>query len=106
ILFSVSCSWLFASKRLVTRKKIHSRHRLREWACAAEAQNHPSPSVPDMHCRQCMQLPELQPTPTRCPTVSPLAFGPTAVTRPTTSWPRIAGYCEKPQSLFKTERSE
>src|SRR5262249_21049000 len=61
---------------------------------------------PDMHWRQCMQLPELQPTPTRCPTLSPLAFGPTAVTRPMTSWPRIAGYCEMPQSLFKTERSE
>src|SRR4029453_8788838 len=53
-----------------------------------------------------MQLPELQPTPTRCPTWSPLALGPTAVTRPTTSWPRIAGYCEMSQSLFKTERSE
>src|SRR5437870_6702235 len=53
-----------------------------------------------------MQLPENQPTPTRCPTLSPLAFGPTAVIRPTTSWPRIAGYCELPQSLLKTERSE
>src|SRR6267142_7219106 len=59
-----------------------------------------------MHWRQCMQLAENQPTPTRCPTWSPLAFGPTAVTRPTTSCPRVAGYCEMPQSLLKTERSE
>src|SRR5215468_6202457 len=53
-----------------------------------------------------MSLAENQPTPTRCPTWCPLAFGPTAVTWPTTSWPRIAGYCEMPQSLLKTERSE
>src|SRR6266404_8800324 len=59
-----------------------------------------------MHWWQCMQLPEFQPTPTRCPTSSPLAFGPTAVTRPMTSWPRTAGYCEMPQSLFNTEISE
>src|SRR5262247_235164 len=53
-----------------------------------------------------MQRPAYQPTPTRCPTLSLLACGPTAVTRPVTSWLRIAGYCEMPQSLFKTERSE
>src|SRR6185503_9230335 len=53
-----------------------------------------------------MQLPEFHPTPTRCPALSPLAFGPTAVIRPMTSWPRIAGYCEMPHSLFNTERSE
>src|SRR5437899_4384401 len=41
-----------------------------------------------------MSLPENQPTPTRCPTASPLVFGPMAVIRPVTSWPRIAGYCE------------
>ena len=44
---------------------------------------------------------ELQSTPTRCPTCRPLAFEPTAVTRPTSSWPRIAGYCEKPQSCSR-----
>src|SRR5262249_39996287 len=40
------------------------------------------------------------------PDVSPLASGPTAVALPTTSWPRIAGNCEMPHSLFNTERSE
>src|SRR5262249_38215557 len=62
--------------------------------------------VPERHWRHCILLPEFQPTPTRCPILSRLAFGPTAVTRPTISWPRTAGYCEMPQSLFKTDRSE
>src|ERR1700733_12196025 len=53
-----------------------------------------------------MQLPQVQPTPTRWPTLTPFAFGPTAVTRPMTSWPRTAGYCEMPQSFAKTDRSE
>ena len=35
---------------------------------------------PDMHCRQCMQLAAVQPTPTRWPTFIPLAAVPTAVT--------------------------
>src|SRR5207249_12091205 len=48
-----------------------------------------------------MQLPEFHPTPARCPTLSPLAFGPTAVTRPMTSWPRIAGYCEMPPVIVQ-----
>src|SRR5947207_2206312 len=34
-----------------------------------------------------MQLPESQPTPTRCPTLSPFAFVPMAVTLPQTSSP-------------------
>ena len=54
-----------------------------------------------MHCRQCIQLAAVQPTPTRWPTFNPLAAAPTAVTRPTTSCPRMAGYWEMPQSLFK-----
>src|SRR4030095_4567249 len=53
-----------------------------------------------------MQLPANQPTPWGCPPLSPFAFGLAAETRPTTSWPRIAGYCELPHSLLKTERSE
>src|SRR3954451_6497898 len=53
-----------------------------------------------------MQLPAVQPTPTRCPTVSPLAARPTSTTRPTASCPSTAGNCENPQSLFRIERSE
>src|SRR5262249_7476692 len=53
-----------------------------------------------------MQLPAFQPMPTRCPTLSPLAAGPTATTRPTASWPRTAGNCESPQSLLSMEMSE
>src|SRR6516225_8752534 len=59
-----------------------------------------------MHCRQCMQLPAVQPIPTRCPTFSPLAAGPTSTTRPTASCPNTAGNCEYPQSLLSTEMSE
>ena len=62
--------------------------------------------LPDMHWRQCMQLPEDQPMPTRWPRTRPLAPEPMAVTRPTTSWPRIMGYWDMPQSLLSTERSE
>ena len=39
-------------------------------------------------------------------TIPAVVAGPKAVTRPTTSWPRMAGYCEMPQSLFNTETSE
>src|SRR3954452_24261587 len=53
-----------------------------------------------------MQLPAVQPTPTRCPIVSPLATRPTSTTRPTASCPSTAGNRENPQSLFRTERSE
>src|SRR3954466_1987200 len=53
-----------------------------------------------------MQLPAVQPTPTRCPTVSPLAARPTSTTRPTASCPSTAGNRENPQSLFRIERSE
>src|SRR6516225_8850869 len=59
-----------------------------------------------MHWRQCMQLPDDQPIPTRCPTFRPLAADPSATTRPTASCPSTAGNCENPQSLFSTERSE
>src|SRR5437763_6447630 len=53
-----------------------------------------------------MQLRAVQPTPTRCPTVSPLAARPTSTTRPTASCPSTAGNRENPQSLFRIERSE
>src|SRR3954469_23818532 len=53
-----------------------------------------------------MQLPAVQPTPTRCPTASPLAARPTSTTRPTASCPSTAGNCENPQSLSRIERSE
>src|SRR3954453_772737 len=53
-----------------------------------------------------MQLPAVQPTPTRCPTVSPLAARPTSTTRPTASCPSTAGNRENPQSLSRIERSE
>src|SRR3954453_4414083 len=43
-----------------------------------------------------MQLPAVQPTPTRCPTVSPLAARPTSTTRPTASCPSTAENCENP----------
>src|SRR6056297_2187702 len=61
---------------------------------------------PDRHSPQCMQLSAVQPTPTRWPTFSPLAWSPTATTRPMTSWPSTAGYSLLPHSLFFTERSE
>src|SRR4051795_3995151 len=53
-----------------------------------------------------MQLPAVQPTPTRCPTVSPLAARPTSTTRPTASCPSTAGNRENPQSLSRIDRSE
>jgi hypothetical protein len=53
-----------------------------------------------------MQLPENQPTPTCWPMATPLALEPTAVTRPTTSWPSVAGNCEMPNSSLKIDRSE
>src|SRR3954453_16576372 len=53
-----------------------------------------------------MQLPAVQPTPTRSPTVSPLAARPTSTTRPTASCPSTAGNRENPQSLSRIERSE
>src|SRR5258706_3286429 len=59
-----------------------------------------------MHWRQDMSHPENQPTPTRWPTFRALAFGPTAVMRPTTSCPSTAGNREMPHSLLKTETSE
>ena len=39
------------------------------------------------HCRQCMQLPAVQPTPTLLPTLRPLVAGPTSTTRPTSRAP-------------------
>src|SRR4051812_17054619 len=53
-----------------------------------------------------MQLPAVQPTPTRCPTVSPLAARPTSTTRPTASCPSTAGNRENPQSSSRIDRSE
>src|SRR3954469_25551734 len=53
-----------------------------------------------------MQLPAVQPTPTRSPTVSPLAARPTSTTRPTASCPSTAGNRENPQSLSRIDRSE
>src|SRR3954465_9217215 len=53
-----------------------------------------------------MQLPAVQPTPTRCPTISPLAARPTSTTRPTASCPSTAGNRENPQSLSRIDRSE
>ena len=52
-----------------------------------------------------MQLPEFQPTPTRCPTLSPLTFGPVAVIRPITSWPRTAGYYRNAPFIMRRQEN-
>src|SRR6516162_3354186 len=61
---------------------------------------------PDMHWRQCMQLPANQPIPTCWPIFRPLVAGPNSTTRPVASCPNTAGNFENPQSLFRTEMSE
>ena len=53
-----------------------------------------------------MQEPEIQPSPTRSPTLSFLAALPTWLMVPTTSWPGTNGYCDMPHSFFHIDRSE
>jgi hypothetical protein len=46
---------------------------------------------PERHCSQAMQLLWYQPMPTRSPTFTRFASGPTATTRPMASWPGTSG---------------
>src|SRR5690606_2815920 len=61
---------------------------------------------PARQASQCRQLRAFQPSPTRWPIATPLALAPSAVTRPTASWPGTNGYWVKPHSLSSIDRSE
>lgn len=55
---------------------------------------------------QCWQLSTMQPTPTMSPTLNLVTFGPTAVTRPTISWPGTLGNwvpAHSPRTVCRSE---
>ncbi len=56
-------------------------------------------SRPERQSGQVRQESTRQPTPTVSPTLNFFTPLPTAVTRPTISWPGTAGYCVKCHSL-------